>query len=138
MSLYYYKAAIAMAGRAPISVPTSDPDEKILSIADLEKAASKKLGKSATVRTSDPDEKILSIADLEKAASKKLGKSARGNRQSFIALNLLALPMEFQPPLSSDCESLRTSRNCPSNRSSREKIEKYERTLITCIVDTQS
>lgn len=36
-----------MAGGAPIPVPTSDPDEKILSIADLEKAASKKLEKSA-------------------------------------------------------------------------------------------
>ena len=95
-------------------------------------------GAPIPVPTSDPDEKILSIADLEKAASKRLGKSARGNRQSFIALNLLALPMEFQPPLSADCESLRTSRNCPSNRSSREKIEKYERILITCTVDIQS
>lgn len=46
-----------MAGGAPVPVPTtSDPDQK----------------------------KILSIADLEKAASEKLGKSARGKkRQSF-------------------------------------------------------
>ena len=29
--------------------------------------------------SSDLDEKILSIADLEKAASKKLGRNARGN-----------------------------------------------------------
>lgn len=36
-----------MAGGAPVPVPTSDPDEKILSIADLEKAASKRLGKTA-------------------------------------------------------------------------------------------
>lgn len=36
-----------MAGGAPVPVPTSDPDEKILSIADLEKAASTKLGKTA-------------------------------------------------------------------------------------------
>lgn len=36
-----------MAGGGPIPVPTSDPDQKILSIADLEKAASKKLEKSA-------------------------------------------------------------------------------------------
>ena len=36
-----------MAG-APVPVPTSaDLDEKILSIADLEKAASKKLGRNA-------------------------------------------------------------------------------------------
>ena len=28
----------------------------------------------------DLDEKILSIADLEKAASKKLGRNARGER----------------------------------------------------------
>lgn len=38
---------IAMAGGAPVPVPTSDPDQKILSIVDLEKAASKKLGKNA-------------------------------------------------------------------------------------------
>lgn len=37
----------AMAGGAPVPVPTSDPDQRILSIADLEKAASQKLGKSA-------------------------------------------------------------------------------------------
>lgn len=36
-----------MAGGAPVPIPTSDPDEKILSIADLEKAATKRLGKSA-------------------------------------------------------------------------------------------
>ena len=33
---------------------------------------------------SDLDEKILSIADLEKAASKKLGRNARGNCLVFI------------------------------------------------------
>ena len=42
-----YTVYITMAGGAPIPVPTSDPDEKILSIADLEKAASKKLDKTA-------------------------------------------------------------------------------------------
>ena len=41
-------------------------------------------GAPVPVPTSDPDQKILSIADLEKAASKKLGKSARGNRMSFL------------------------------------------------------
>ena len=35
-----------MAG-APVPVPVSDLDEKILSIADLEVAAAKKLGKNA-------------------------------------------------------------------------------------------
>lgn len=40
-------------------------------------------GAPVPVPTSDPDQKILSIADLERAASKKLGKSARGNRQAF-------------------------------------------------------
>lgn len=42
-----YTVSIAMAGGAPVPVPTSDPDEKILSIADLEKAASTRLGKTA-------------------------------------------------------------------------------------------
>ena len=41
-------------------------------------------GAPVPVPTSDPDQKILSIADLEKAASKKLGKSARGKRMSFL------------------------------------------------------
>ena len=50
-------------------------------------------GAPVPVPTSDPDEKILSIADLEKEASKKLGKSARGNTQSFVMLNFLAIPM---------------------------------------------
>lgn len=36
-----------MAGGGPVPIPTSDPNEKILSIADLEKAASKKLEKTA-------------------------------------------------------------------------------------------
>ncbi len=35
-----------MAGGAPIPIPTSDLEEKILSIKDLERAASKKLDKS--------------------------------------------------------------------------------------------
>ena len=35
-----------MAGGAPIPIPTADLDEKILSIKDLEKAASKKLAQS--------------------------------------------------------------------------------------------
>ena len=35
-----------MAGGAPIPVPTSDFEEKILSIKDLERAASKKLEKN--------------------------------------------------------------------------------------------
>ena len=48
-----------MAGGAPIPVPTSDPDEKILSIADLEKAASKKLDKTARGNTH-----ILVMLDL--------------------------------------------------------------------------
>lgn len=46
-----------MAGGAPVPVPTtSDPDQK----------------------------KILSIADLEKAASEKLGKSARGKKKAVL------------------------------------------------------
>ena len=36
-----------MAGGAPIPIPTSDVDEKILSIEDLKNAASRKLGQSA-------------------------------------------------------------------------------------------
>lgn len=36
-----------MAGEAPSPILISDPHETILSIADLEKAASKKLGKTA-------------------------------------------------------------------------------------------
>ena len=36
-----------MAGGAPVPIPVSDSQETILSIADLEKAASKKLGKTA-------------------------------------------------------------------------------------------
>ena len=48
-------------------------------------------GAPVPVPTSDPDGKILSIADLEKAASKKLGKSARGNPQSFVMLDFLAV-----------------------------------------------
>ena len=36
-----------MAGGAPVPILTSDPYEKILSIVDLEKAASKKLEKTA-------------------------------------------------------------------------------------------
>lgn len=43
----YSTVLFAMAGGGPVPVPTSDPDEKVLSIADLEKAASKKLGKIA-------------------------------------------------------------------------------------------
>lgn len=45
-----------MAGGAPVPVPTtSDPDrKKILSIADLEKAASEKLGKSARGKKGSP------------------------------------------------------------------------------------
>ena len=35
-----------MAGGAPIPIPTADLDEKILSIKDLEKAASKKFAQS--------------------------------------------------------------------------------------------
>ena len=35
-----------MAGGAPIPIPTADLDEKILSVKDLEKAASKKLAQS--------------------------------------------------------------------------------------------
>lgn len=35
-----------MAGGAPVPIPISDPDEKILSIKDLEKAGSKKLEKN--------------------------------------------------------------------------------------------
>ena len=34
--------------------------------------------------SSDSDEKILSIGDLEKAASKKLGRNARGNGRVFV------------------------------------------------------
>ena len=44
--LDHYRS-VAMAGGGPVPVPTSDPDQKILSIADLEKAASEKLEKSA-------------------------------------------------------------------------------------------
>lgn len=36
-----------MAGGAPIPIPTADVDEKILSIKDLEHAASERLGRSA-------------------------------------------------------------------------------------------
>ena len=36
-----------MAGGAPIPVPITDPEEKILSIADLEKAGSQKMEKGA-------------------------------------------------------------------------------------------
>lgn len=36
-----------MAGGAPVPIPVSECQETILSIADLEKAASKKLGKTA-------------------------------------------------------------------------------------------
>ena len=36
-----------MAGGAPVPIPTSDLAEKILSIKDLERAASKKLGRTA-------------------------------------------------------------------------------------------
>ena len=39
--------SITMAGGAPDPIPIADPYETILSIADLEKAASKKLGKTA-------------------------------------------------------------------------------------------
>ena len=44
----------AMAGGAPVPVPVSDPEDTILSIADLEKAASKKLGKTAGGMSSNP------------------------------------------------------------------------------------
>ena len=36
-----------MAGGAPVPIPVPESQETILSIADLEKAASKKLGKTA-------------------------------------------------------------------------------------------
>ena len=36
-----------MAGGAPIPIPVPEREDKILSIKDLEKAASKKLGKTA-------------------------------------------------------------------------------------------
>lgn len=48
ISYYFiYIVSFAMAGGALVPVPTSDPEQKILSIADLEREASKKLGKSA-------------------------------------------------------------------------------------------
>lgn len=55
-------------------------------------------GAPVPVPTSDPDEKILSIADLEKAASKKLGKSARGNTQSFVMLNFFCNSHDIHLP----------------------------------------
>lgn len=55
-------------------------------------------GAPIPIPTSDPDEKILSIADLEKAASKKLGKSARGNTRSFVTLNFICCVHDVQPP----------------------------------------
>jgi hypothetical protein len=42
-----------MAGGAPVPIPVEDPDDVILSIADLEKAASRKLGKTAGGMLSD-------------------------------------------------------------------------------------
>ena len=63
--------SIAMAGGAPVPVPTSDPDQK-----------------------------ILSIADLQREASKKLGKSARGDWQLFLfILNYFAVVMLFSRPV---------------------------------------
>lgn len=41
-----------MAGGAPVPVPVPESQDKILSIADLEKAASKKLGKTARGKAS--------------------------------------------------------------------------------------
>lgn len=38
---------LAMAGGAPVPIPVSDPEDAILCIPDLQKAASKKLGKTA-------------------------------------------------------------------------------------------
>ena len=58
-----------MAGGAPIPVPVSrDPDEIILSIADLEKAASKKLGKSAKgeYQASLPNQYMFSDASFHR------------------------------------------------------------------------
>ena len=45
-SLFRCTVTIAMAGGAPIPIPTANLDEKILSIKDLEKAANKKLAQS--------------------------------------------------------------------------------------------
>ena len=42
-----------MAGGAPVPIPVHEREDKILSIKDLEKAASKKLGKTAGGKTLD-------------------------------------------------------------------------------------
>ena len=47
-----------MAGGAPVPIPVPECQETILSIADLEKAASKKLGKTAGGKASRCGESI--------------------------------------------------------------------------------
>ena len=56
-------------------------------------------GAPIPIPTADLDEKILSIKDLEKAASKKLAQSLKGNRPLFfVFLALVAVLFISKPP----------------------------------------
>lgn len=49
--MYEPSSKSKMAGGAPVPIPVPEREEKILSIKDLEKAATKKLGKTAGGKT---------------------------------------------------------------------------------------
>lgn len=55
-------------------------------------------GAPIPIPTADLDEKILSIKDLEKAASKKLARSLKGNRSLFFYFCLGCCIIYLQPP----------------------------------------
>ena len=50
-----------MAGGAPVPLPVDNPEQKILCIADLEEAASKKMEKGARGELVGGDEPLLTV-----------------------------------------------------------------------------